>query len=334
MKSFERNQGTALIAALLIVALMASLATSLTDLTRVSLSRTGYVFDRNQAYWYARGALEFTGNILLNSGRGERSAMASDETWLKGPHVVPIPNGQILGDIHDGNNCININAFVPNADKVENDNQREANQKETYLHTIFVTLLGELGLPKQDANNIKSQIIDWIDSNYSPEMGGAEDGHYAQYVPSYRSANQRFFEIEELLTLPSITPDIYARLRPWLCVLPISTQPPINLNTLSNDQALLLSSVFLGELTLSESESILFQRSPKGYATLDEFWQDPIITQLESKENARKFVTLMTSWFEMRVRVSLNETYFEVSQQVELKNGDSLTPHYTQFGTF
>lgn len=327
----ETERGTALIAALLLVALMAAVSVQLVDLTRFSLARTAQIDQRAQAYWLARGARDLAEQALVQSGEAGRSVMRSDELWRTGPQAFPVEGGLITGQIRDGNNCLNLNALVATA----GDDPLTATQREAgadWARRAFGRLAEAQGVPAGLADTVRAQLVDWIDADGQPELGGAEDRAYARFDPPYRPANQPLVELEELRALPAVTPTLYERLAAFACVRPGFEQPALNLNTLDVDQAVLLSAAFDGALSVSDAEIVLFRRPPSGYETLDAFWADPLIARLELEEGVRSRVGLATRWFEIDVRVRLSDARFDLHALAELTRTGALRPVHQRFG--
>lgn len=330
MKQSER--GTALIAALLLVALMAAVAVQLTDVTRFAVFRTAQIDSRAEARWQARGAREFAEDVLARSLVQEREVTRPNALWRQGPHVFEIDRGRISGTISDGNNCFNINALSESGGDEEGAQSGRSRQERA--EAMFTSLTDQIGLPGGAAQRLKSQIIDWIDADDRPEPGGAEDDVYARLDPPYRAANRRFYELEELLALPEMTPELYRALSPWLCVRPDDTQPAINVNTLDLDQAPLLSAALGGRLSAPDAEAVLFRRPPQGYDAVEQFWADPLAARLDLDAPAREAVGVYTSWFEMEVDVRIDDTRFTLSQLAELDEAGRIRRHGERFGAF
>lgn len=331
----NQEQGTALIAALLLVALMAAVAVQLMDVTRFAAFRTAQIDQRTQAVWMARGARDLAEAAFLNAGAPGRAVMRSDELWLAGPVVFPLQDGEVVGEITDRNNCLNINALVePDADGGDPLESGDRADETQWLRQAFLRLSSEIGAPASEAEALLAQITDWIDADQSAEPGGAEDRTYSAYAPPYRAANQAFVELEELRALPVMTPQLYALYQPWLCVLPMAEQPPLNINTLSLDQSRLLSALLHEELDPSDAETLLFRRPPAGYDTLEEAWADPLIAALELTDAEKTRLTLRSQWFEMEVSVRLAETRFHMTELADLNEGGDLRRRSQRFGAF
>ncbi|WP_430431380.1 type II secretion system minor pseudopilin GspK [Oceanicaulis sp.] len=329
------ERGTALIAALLLVALMAAVAVQLMDVTRFTAFRTAQIDQRAQALWTARGARELAEAAFLNAGEPGRAVMRPDEAWLAGPVVFPLETGQVVGQVFDHNNCLNINALVRPETSGLDSLEAEAAQLETErLRQGFLRLSTEIGVRPGEAESVLAQIIDWMDIDGSTEPGGAEDRAYAAFTPPYRAANQRFVELEELRALPVMTPELYALYQPYLCVLPVSEQPPLNVNTVSLERAVLLAVLLDAGLTPGDAETVLFRRPPAGYESLEEVWADPLIASLELSDAAKTRLGLRSQWFQMEVSVRLADTQFQLEQLAELRDSNDLRRRSQRFGAF
>ncbi|MFP4520345.1 MAG: type II secretion system minor pseudopilin GspK, partial [Oceanicaulis sp.] len=316
-----------LIAALLIVALMAAVAVQLTDMTRFAVFRTAQTEARAEAFWYARGAREFAEGVLMRSELSEREVTRPSAPWRQGPHVFSIERGRIAGTIRDGNNCFNINALAPAGEDADPTGRARA-------EAMFLSLAEQIAVPPGDAQQLMAQIVDWTDPDTRPEPGGAEDDTYARFDPPYRAANRRFSELEELLALPVMTPDLYRALSPWLCVRPEPAQPPVNVNTLALDQAALLSAALGGALSAPDAEAVLYRRPPQGYDAPEQVWADPLLARLGLEPHWREALGVRTRWFEMTVEVEVDEARFTLSQLAELDEGGRMRRHGERFGAF
>ena len=324
----DSERGAALVAALMLVALMAAVSVQLIDLSRFAVFRTANASDRADAYWSALGAREFAEGVVIEGAREE--VLRSDLPWLNAPQVFPVDRGTITGHIQDGNNCLNINALAQAGG--DDDDALSGLGEVERARAMYDALMRAIGAPPGAGQRLKAQIIDWIDADTRPEPGGAEDEVYQRFDPPYRAANQRFTEREELLALPEMTPAFYAALSPWLCVRPISVQPPLNVNTLRLDQAALLSAAFSGRLSLSDAEAVLFRRPPRGYDAVEDFWADPLIARMQAEAPEREGIAVTSRWFDMSVEVELGAARFELSQLAELNAAAGLNRHRQRFG--
>jgi general secretion pathway protein K len=162
-----------------------------------------------------------------------------------------------------------------------------------------------LEVPEQDARRIAEAAADWVDSDAVPGPGGAEDEAYAAGQAPYRTGNTLFADPGEVRVLAGMTPDIYARLRPWLCALPVSDLSPININTLALDQAPLLAMLAPGQLGLERARQVLGRRPAAGWSNQVEFWRIETMSELNVPLDVQIQPQLKTNWFALDVRVRL-----------------------------
>ena len=329
-----KERGTALISALLTVALMSALAVELVDATRFSLARSTNIAERDQAFWHARGAREFAEQRLSASVSGPDAIMRPSDPWVAlGAQRFEIEGGALVGRVSDGNNCFNINTLVPDASAAEDDPSALTAAES---RRSFTALMDALAIPSGVSAGLRAQIIDWIDADARPELGGAEDGDYARFSPPYRAANQRFTELEELLALPVTTPALFATLQPWLCVRPEAVRQPVNVNTLRLDQAPLLVAALQGGLTLADAETVLFRRPANGYEDAQELWSDPLMARLAETDGStalREALTLRSRWFEIDVEVRLGAARFSLETLAVMDDQGRLQRRAQRFGS-
>lgn len=322
----DREAGAALISALLLVALMTSIALALASDMRYAMRRSANLDIRDQAYWYGLGARDYAEALLGRALDEPDTAFRPDASWLTGSQVFPIEDGQLVGQIRDGNNCFNINSVVVRGENnllVEDPRQRRR----------FEMLMQALGVPLQDASLIAAQAIDWIDSDTRPVLGGAEDDAYDAPVRGYRTGNTLMAEREELLSLAAMTPAIYQALEPLVCARPVAEHLPTNINTLTLDQTPLLMAMFEGELSRSDAEGVLIRRPQAGYAAITEFWSDPVMVALEPDMSVQSIFGLTTNYFEIEINVLYAGMRFELFEIVEWR-GENLRRLSQRYGSF
>jgi general secretion pathway protein K len=80
--------------------------------------------------------------------------------------------------------------------------------------------------------SLAGAIVDWLDEDTNvDDEGGAEDSAYLSQPVPYRTGNRTFAHVSELRLVRGVNGDVYARLSPEVCALPIGSS--INLNTAS-----------------------------------------------------------------------------------------------------
>lgn len=292
----DRESGASLVSALLLVAVMASMAMMLAGDLRVALRRSANMDVRDQAYWYAVGAREYAGGLIGSAMDDPASALRPDAAWLQGARDFPIERGVLSGRVRDGNNCFNINGLV--VDDGQGRLLVDAVQKRR-----FERLMTAVGVSAADAGRIAAQASDWIDSDVRPMAGGAEDEVYTRLPTPYRSGNTLMAEREELLALASMTPALYRRIESLVCARPAAEALPLNINTLNADDWPLLVALFDGELGRVAVEGILLARPAAGFSSIEAFWALDAMQALDPDATLRDAIGLETRYFSVEVDV-------------------------------
>jgi general secretion pathway protein K len=219
MKSTQ--QGVALITAMLIVAIIATLATSLALGQQVWLRQTQNLVDLAQAEQLRQGAYEYAAAVLV---RDEKSSLTNksdnlQEAWAQSIPPLPVEGGVVLISIRDAQARFNLNNLVQQGKKTSNATDI----------AIFRNLLQQNDLP----TDLADALIDWMDTDPpGPEPKGAEDLDYLNLDPPYRVANQPLQSIDELRLIKGykeLSGEDFNKLAGLVVVLPEAA--PINVNT-------------------------------------------------------------------------------------------------------
>lgn len=263
------ERGVALLTVLLLVAVLATLAAVVLDDIRFGIRRAANAQAVGQARWYALGA------ETLAAGQISQLVRASDRVTLDGgwhdrPFSFPVENGLIQSRITDGGACFNLNSVVQGAGDV-------LSRRETGV-AQFNALLGALNFAPREAEMLGAALTDWIDSDGVRESGGAEDEAYLAGSPAYRTGGTLLAEVSELRAIRGFTPSVYARLRPYVCALPITDLSPINVNTLTPDKAVLITMLTQGEVSPELALRVIAARPAGGWSVTD-FWAQPALAE-------------------------------------------------------
>lgn len=179
-----RRRGTALLAVLWLSAALAAIAYSLADTVRGEAERSATAVDTVRSQDLAIGGLRRA--ILYMSW----ARLRPDIARFRPPQpffVFDFPEGQTRVDIIPETAKFSINAALP--------------------EELF-RLLGNLGVDATHAQEITAAIEDWR-APPPANSASAFDPFYASLHPPYQSPHARFQEIEELLSVKGVTPEIF-----------------------------------------------------------------------------------------------------------------------------
>jgi general secretion pathway protein K len=282
MKPPFRQRGVALITAILITALVSSVALNLAWDNALDMRRTMTLLYRDQAVQVAMGAESWVSSIL-RADLEETDTDHLGEIWASELPGLPVQSdvvqGELFGTIEDLQGRFNVNNLVDQNGEVD----------ELALEQ-FQRLLLALELDPRFAGI----AADWIDANREAAFpDGAEDAIYTGFIPAYRTPNLAITHATELAALEGMDKASFDLLAPHIVALPGRTG--INVNTAT---APVLQS--LGEnLSASDVESLISERENGGFADMQNTFSTlvapEILPQLEET----------TSYFQLRLVVQI-----------------------------
>lgn len=251
------ERGTALLTVLLLVAVMATVASTLLDRVGVATELASNARNAGQARaWLTSAeALTLTRIEDLRAANPER---LTDRGWLGLARSIRLPDGgTVEARLLDGGNCFNLNALAKRV-----DGRVLATRAEGVAQ--FAALIRAVGLTDTRASQIAARAADYVDDDDLPGHDGLERGGYpAGTLP----ANRMMAEASELRAIPGVTAEEWARLSRWICALPVVGGSPVNVNTLRPDEAPLLVMLSRGAIDPERARAILARRPPAGFVS-------------------------------------------------------------------
>ena len=213
-----RQQGLALLVAILIVALGTMIAAAVAYENAMTARRGVATYAFDQSILIAQGAEALAAYGLRQIVQSDPKQLYPGQGWDKplGPIEV-VPGVMLEASLEDLQGRFNLNNLV-----------KTDGTPDVAMVTAFNQLLAELGLEEKWTG----YIIDWIDMDGTPSIPeGAEDSVYMGQTLPYRTANRYITSASELLALPGFGRDRYLKLAPYVTALPYNT--PINVCTAS-----------------------------------------------------------------------------------------------------
>lgn len=218
----QSHRGIALITAMLVVALASIAATAVLVSANNGIRRAATLIDGERAWWYAQGLESFARRILARDAEKNAAVDSLDEDWARGLDYLPVEQGAVRGKLEDLQGRFNLNNLA-------------AAQPLPYQQQLVRLFQSIEGVDVAQAQPLAQAIRDWIDADQIPGgVGGAEDTDYLSLPQPYRTANQPMGSPSELLAIKGMTPELFKRLAPYICTLPIGsnrTPTRINVNT-------------------------------------------------------------------------------------------------------
>ena len=307
-----RQRGVALLTVLLLVAVMTLLVTGILDDIRFGLRRAGNAQAIAQAQWYALGTEAVARRKIRELTRRSPGLTALDGDWNGRTLPFPIEDGEggmVSVRVFDAATCFNLNSVVEGA--TEQWQRRELGVRQ------YLALLEASGFDEQHARGLADALVDWIDTDAVRSPLGAEDGSYALRRPAYRTAGTLLAEVSELRAIDGYSPATYARLRPHVCALPTAELSPVNVNTLTADDAPLLAMLTLGALDTAQARRIIAARPAGGWRDHAAFWSQPALAAASVPNPVLEQTGLRTRYFGLHAQVEYGDAQAVLSELFE-----------------
>ncbi len=211
-----RQRGVALITALVILAIAATLSAAMIWQGGLDERRTATLIQGNQAMEYALGAESWAEQILIRDLKPNQANTSTGvnlgQDWAQQLPPLPVEGGQIIGHIEDMQGRFNLDLL-----QAQNGIASPAAYKGQ-----FGRLLAALSVDQNTASAIVDSVSDWVNSGTIPtQPDGAKDDFYSRLQPPYLTALAPMTSVSELELVKGMTPQIYAALLPYVCAIPL-----------------------------------------------------------------------------------------------------------------
>jgi general secretion pathway protein K len=183
----QQRRGGALLAVLWLSAALSAIAFSVAASVRGETERTATLSDGVRSYFLATGAIE-RALFYIELGPAHRNPDGSPRYFEPGnPRLhFEFPSGAADVEIIAESSKLSVNESRPED---------------------FMRLLLALGAQPERAQEITSAIMDW--RNAAPGGLSMFDQYYLSLTPSFRARHASLEEIEELLLVKGMTPDLF-----------------------------------------------------------------------------------------------------------------------------
>lgn len=211
--SRRQERGVALLLALLTMVLLAVVVTEFTFSTQVQYRRAAMWLAGRQAALIAEGGIALASEVLHQDTLFGNTDALSD-IWARELPPIDTGAGLLSVRIEDEQAKLNLNALATGS-------LSPAGRR-------FQHLLGRLDLDP----SLASSLADWVDRNRDPGPGplAAESEWYSSARPPYEPRNGPMRSYAELALVRGFTPQVIARLRRYVTVLP-QADVKVNVNT-------------------------------------------------------------------------------------------------------
>jgi len=313
----KQQQGVALLIVLMIVALVAILATEMGARLQLHIQRIANVKDSNQAFWYAMGAEAFASKSLRDLVEQADGVISLDQAWSQ-EFTFPLDNGGIKARLEDMQSCFNLNALYSQPNN--NSGQPVTESMEAFARML--PLVDE-NIDSFTAETVRDSLADWLDEDDRMRPLGAEDSTYEALAAPYLAANQLMSLQSELRLINGVDPRWLAKLLPLVCVIPDVTELKINVNTLTPERAPLLAG--LTGMSLGEASNLIATRPASGWRQREDFLAESVVQGLALSNVQQEWFTVTTNYFMLHAQARYNNAVFSISSLLQVaEDGGSL----------
>ena len=296
-KQPPKQQGVALITAVLIVALVTAAAVAMASRQQLDIRRSANIFNNDIAYQFALGAEDYARNVLeWDITKAGSTTDHLGEDWAQ-EVAVPVEGAMLTGVVHDLQGRINLNALL-----------KDDGTRNTEMVKRFERLLRLLGLNQE----IAEAVMDWVDDEgIDPTgLGGAEDDYYMLQTPPYRTPHGKMASSSELLLVKGVDYEGYQKLAPFVTALPVR-DTKINVNTASAEVLASLAE----NLAVTDGEALIEARPEDGFDKISSFTDE--LNRLSNHQGyLEDFLDVQSSYFLVDAMAEFDESIAQLHSLV------------------
>jgi general secretion pathway protein K len=321
-----RQRGVAVVTALLLTTLAISIVASLFWQQQVQVRSMENQRLHLQTKWILRGALDWASLVL------RQDAYTSQYTSLDQVWATPLAetrldqyierervegetfDASLSGNIIDATSRYNLVNLARDRIKVEEqvrifgrllDNLRLDARLANRI-ADFVAQGQQVGMPV-DPNNPNPQNPN--PQNPNPQNPAPTGPTTLPPVPAVNGVPIPLLQVDDLLAVQGVTPEVMAKLRPFLIVLPYGTEATkLNVNTVPAE---LLSAIVPG-MSLSQANSLVARRKTAAWRTPADF-----SSQAANNQQLDDTWDIKSRWFIVQSRIRLDRAALNAESLIE-----------------
>ena len=250
------DKGVVLLITLMILVLIVTLVWEIFRVGARSAQTGAFGRDSIRAGLVAEAGIA-AARVALREDEGDNNYDTLDEIWSRPVPPIDLGEGTIHIVVEDEERKININRLVLTNGNAPDD-QRLA---------VFQRLLEILDIDP----SLADAVVDWLDNDETPRVGGAESAFYLSRKFPYKSKNDLFDTVEELRLVRGVTQEVFEKIRPFIT---IYSSGKVNINTAPAQVLMALSAgqgeADVGEITEALANEIVEYRKDAPFQKIEE----------------------------------------------------------------
>ncbi len=322
----RRQAGVALLIVLMLLAIMTTIAATMSERLFVQFQRGGNQLHYQQAYWYSLG-VEALAIVGIEQSYKDSDTINMSQPWAIKDQVYPLDYGQATGRIWDKQACFNLNVLS----SIESTGQQTV---RPYLVQVLQRILEESEVEPYQAEVIADSTWEYIDSDSDiSSTTGVEDSSYEAMSPAYLAANGWMADQTELRAVYQVSGEHYQKLAPLVCALP-SDDWRLNVNTIEVEQAPILVAMFSPGLSESDAVQLIEKRPFDGWNSIESFLAESELAGLNENitKEAKAYLGVDSAFFELDAQVLVDDSRVRIRSLLQSTNRDTVTVVRRRFG--
>ena len=212
-KILAGNRGIALLITLSVTTILVAAALEYNRRARFEVVSTASARDRMTLSYMASSGIHVAMAMLIKD-KGESNFDSLEEDWANSEKIdeilqeIPFEKGKLTVKITDELGKIQVNALVRFPDS------RQFNESQVMLWERLLRAIGSEEDLQEDSSPtaIVNSVKDWLDSgddDATTGLSGAESSYYQEQDPPYTSRNGPLEDLNELLMIKGISPELF-----------------------------------------------------------------------------------------------------------------------------
>ena len=309
----KKFKGAALIMALFVTAIIASISAGLFSMVSMNIENEKNMLSEQQAIVTTLSLESFTKKYLTQKENRTNLVLTANNFNQKSPINLPLERGNLEANIVDMGQCFNLNSLIlisATGEEIANTDNLD----------FFKDLMKSLFIEEQKIEEITPAIVDWLDKDSFPDTYlGVEDDFYKNEKISRLSSNQFFYDITELRDIKGVTEEIFQKLKPYVCVIN-SLNTKININSLNPFYPNILVALSSNTLSDLEARNILNNKPLAGYSSVTNFLNLPEIKTSFSSKFSKANLVLETNYFILNTNIKIDDKDFHIKSHIYYSN--------------
>lgn len=299
-----RQRGVAVITALLLTTLAISIVASLFWQQQVQVRSMENQRLHLQTKWILRGALDWATLVLFQDGIDHRDYTSLDQVWATPLAETRldqyVERERVEGENFDASLSGNI------TDACSRYNLRNLAQTKGRPVEEQVVIFGRLLRNLQLDAGLARRIATFVAAGMPV---GAEPPDKDTQTTPVTGAPVKILQVEDLLAVPGVTPEIVEHLRPFVTVLP-DNKSAVNVNTASAE----VLAALMDNMSVSEAKTLIVRRQQAAWRQTSYFDAD---VHAETRGLKPGTYDVKSDWFLVDTRIRLDRAALDAQALIK-----------------